>query len=102
VIIDSRDADSYRQGHIPGSISIPINLTHSAATVTTVEPLVAALAAAGVTPDTKIITTCGTGNVASNQLALLRDLGFKNIVLYDGSWQEWGSDPSRPVETGGL
>ncbi|MCC6981874.1 MAG: sulfurtransferase [Bauldia sp.] len=101
VIIDSRDADSYRQGHIPGSISIPINLTHSAATVTTVEPLVAALAAAGVTPETKIITTCGTGNVASNQLALLRDLGFKNIVLYDGSWQEWGSDPSRPVETGG-
>ena len=99
-ILDSRDADSFAQGHIPGSFNVPIGLTHDGATLIGIDQLVASLTAIGVGPDSLIITTCGSGNVASNQLALLRDLGYTNIVLYDGSWQEWSADPARPVETG--
>jgi thiosulfate/3-mercaptopyruvate sulfurtransferase len=96
VIIDSRGADDFKAGSIPGSVNIPIYVSHQKAELFEPEALVAALDALGIKKDDEIITTCGSGNVASNQLAALRDLGYTNIKLYDGSWGEWGSDPSTP------
>jgi len=96
IIIDSRGADGFNAGSIPGSINIPIGVSHSGAAVQNVEALAAALEANGVTPEHQLILTCGSGNVASNQLAALRDLGYDNLVLYDGSWEEWGNDPATP------
>ena len=29
-----------------------------------------------------------------------RQLGNRDSRLYDGSWSEWGADPSTPKETG--
>jgi thiosulfate/3-mercaptopyruvate sulfurtransferase len=95
-IIDSRDADSFKAGSIPGSYNVPISLSHQKAALNDPDALVAALEAIGVSKDSEIITTCGSGNVASNQLAALRDLGYTNIKLYDGSWGEWGADASTP------
>lgn len=96
VIIDSRGADDFNAGSIPGSVNIPIYVSHQKAELFEPEALVAALDALGIAKDAEIITTCGSGNVASNQLAALRDLGYTNIKLYDGSWGEWGSDPATP------
>lgn len=96
VIIDSRGADDFKAGSIPGSVNIPIYVSHQGAELFEPEALVAALDALGISKDDEIITTCGSGNVASNQLAALRDLGYTNIKLYDGSWGEWGSDPATP------
>src|SRR5690606_1549791 len=96
IIIDSRGAEGFAKGSIPGSINIPIGVSHSGAAVQNVEALAAALEANGVTPEHQLILTCGPGNVASNQLAALRDLGYDNLVLYDGSWEEWGNDPATP------
>lgn len=95
-IIDSRDADSFNKGSIPGSFNVPISISHAKAGLNDPDALVAALDALGIKKDSEIITTCGSGNVASNQLAALRDLGYTNIKLYDGSWGEWGADPSTP------
>ena len=95
-IIDSRDPDSFNKGSIPGSFNVPISLSHAKAGLNDPDALVAALNALGVAKDSEIITTCGSGNVASNQLAALRDLGYTNIKLYDGSWGEWGADPATP------
>lgn len=96
VIIDSRGAQGFDAGSIPGSINIPIGLSHNGAAVQDIGALAAALEANGITPDQQLILTCGSGNVASNQLAALRDLGYTNLVLYDGSWEEWGNDPATP------
>ncbi|MET3924238.1 rhodanese-like domain-containing protein [Devosia sp. 2618] len=95
-IIDSRDTDSYNKGFIPGSFNVPISVSHNKAALNDPEALVAAFDAIGVKKDSEIITTCGSGNVASNQLAALRDLGYTNIKLYDGSWGDWSADPSTP------
>ena len=95
-IIDSRDQESFDKGSIPGSFNVPISISHSKATLNDPAALVAAFEALGIAKDSEIITTCGSGNVASNQLAALRDLGYTNIKLYDGSWGEWGSDPETP------
>ena len=42
---------------------------------------------------------CGSGVTASVVVAALASLGI-DTALYPGSWSEWSSDATRPVETG--
>ncbi len=95
-IIDSRGAEGFNKGSIPGSFNVPISVSHQQAALNDPSALVAAFDALGINKDSEIIATCGSGNVASNQLAALRDLGYTNIKLYDGSWEEWGADEATP------
>lgn len=52
----------------------------------------------GLTPDDSLITYCGGGISACAVLFALRLIGFPRVALYDGSWDEWGTDPERPIE----
>lgn len=54
----------------------------------------------GINPDKNLAFYCGTGWRAAEVLFYADVLGFKNITLYDGGWNEWSSDSSNPVETG--
>lgn len=45
-----------------------------------------------------IIHQCGSGITACHNLFVMELVGLKGSSIYAGSWSEWCSDPSRPVE----
>ena len=49
----------------------------------------------------EIIVYCGSGVTACPNVLALREAGFTNVKLYAGSWSDWVSNPSRPVERDG-
>ena len=91
-----------RAGHIPGAVHLNSSANLDPATWTYLPPadLAARARAAGLRPDQRVITYCGVGISASLGLFALHLAGFPNVALYDASWEEWGSDPSKPVATG--
>lgn len=50
------------------------------------------------TSSKKIIHQCGSGITACHNLFVMELVGLKGSSIYAGSWSEWCSDPSRPVE----
>jgi thiosulfate/3-mercaptopyruvate sulfurtransferase len=94
-------ADAGRPGHIPGAISVPIDLLQDeAGRFRPVQEMRRALQSAGVTPEQRVITYCTIGNRASQAWFALRYLlGFPNVTVYYASWVEWGKSPDAPVET---
>ena len=108
-----------RPGHIPGARNVPYlaNIDPSLATATAAEreSLLASgrsfkfaspdvlrqlYLAAGIDPRDRVITYCGRGYAGACGLLALRSIGLKDVRLYDGSWCEWSTDMSLPVETG--
>lgn len=54
----------------------------------------------GETPADRVVCYCGSGVTACQNLVALEHAGLHGARLYVGSWSEWSSDPSRPVERG--
>lgn len=54
----------------------------------------------GDLPPSKVIMQCGSGITACHNLLAMHHAGLAGALLYPGSWSEWSSDPSRPVERG--
>lgn len=48
----------------------------------------------------QVVHSCGSGATACHNLLAMEVAGFGRSRLYAGSWSEWCSDPSRPVEKG--
>jgi thiosulfate/3-mercaptopyruvate sulfurtransferase len=51
-------------------------------------------------PPHQVVMYCGSGVTACQNLLAMEHAGLKGAALYSGSWSEWSTDPSRPVETG--
>jgi thiosulfate/3-mercaptopyruvate sulfurtransferase len=47
-----------------------------------------------------VVMYCGSGVTACQNLVAMEYAGLGGAKLYPGSWSEWSSDPTRPVETG--
>lgn len=92
---------SMASGHIPQSRNLPSSALFNADnSMKTGEALRTAFLEAGVDFDRPLVTTCGSGVTAATLLAGLKLLGKQDVALYDGSWSEWGIDPSTPKATG--
>ena len=55
---------------------------------------------AGVTPGKRAITYCQGAVRAAHTALVLKMLGYENVEVYDGSWEEWGNRTDLPIEQG--
>lgn len=83
-------------GHIPGALNLPYSrLFEGDGRWKSPDAIAAEFAAAGVDPAKPMVATCGSG-ITACVLAFGAERIGGLMPVYDGSWTEWGSDPSTP------
>ncbi len=101
VLVDARTKDEYDQGHIPGAVLFPFDQVATADSPhvwKSADELQKEFAALGVTPDKHVIAYCSSGVRSAALYFTLRLIGYDDVALFSGSYDEWVKDPSRPVE----
>lgn len=107
VLIDARAPERFRgelepvdpvAGHIPGAVNVPTgaNLDQGGRFLSP-DALQQLYAPA---PGKEVAAYCGSGVTAAHDILAMAVAGI-DAALYPGSWSEWVSDSTRPVETGG-
>lgn len=76
-LVDVREPDEYRQGHVEGAVNIPRG--------------VAEMGIPQVIPDskTRIVCYCAGGNRSALVADNLRQMGYENIESLIGGFQAW-------------
>jgi thiosulfate/3-mercaptopyruvate sulfurtransferase len=97
--IELGDGRVMRGGHIPGAVHLHASLLLNPLGWTYLprESLLTLARGAGLEPEQRIITYCGSGISASLGLFALHLAGYRDLALYDASWEEWGTDSTLPV-----
>lgn len=101
-IVDARPKDRFqgkideprknvKRGKIPQSINIPFDQIYDdLGNILDVSELKKLFKSKKVVKHKKIICYCGSGITACNLIFALNMLSYTEILLYDGSWAEWG------------
>jgi glyoxylase-like metal-dependent hydrolase (beta-lactamase superfamily II)/rhodanese-related sulfurtransferase len=87
VVVDVREAEAFRAGHIPGARHIPRGQLELVAD------------GAFPDPDVRILTYCQFGKISTLAAATLRSMGFRSAVALDGGFRDWLA-AGHPVEQG--
>ncbi len=96
-IVDVRPKDMYLESRIPGAVSAPL-LEAKEAPEDTTEFFLREVLDAGIDPTKDFIVYCYNGGLAREACDLLENAGSTCQKCYEGSWIDWISDSSRPVE----
>jgi thiosulfate/3-mercaptopyruvate sulfurtransferase len=108
-LVDARAPERFRgetepidkvAGHIPGAANHFFKWNLDArGTFRTPKDIRAKLRESiGDVPPDRVVVYCGSGVTACHNLLALEHAGLHGAKLYPGSWSEWSSDPSRPIE----
>ena len=111
LLVDARAPERYRgevepldktAGHIPGAKNhfFQWNLDEQGLFRTPEELRAKISATVGSVPADQIVCYCGSGVTACHNLLAFEHAGLTGAKLYAGSWSDWSSDTSRPVEKG--
>jgi thiosulfate/3-mercaptopyruvate sulfurtransferase len=111
-LLDLRSEDEFqgkistepRSGHIPGAISLPWTelIGRELQLLKQQQELRERTTAVGVNLSDRVITYCSNGPRATIGYVALRQLGFENVQVYDGSFHEWARKPDLPLEQGNI
>jgi len=108
-IVDARATPRYRgevepldpvAGHIPGALNRPfgLNIGADGRFKPAAELRAEFDALLQGRPPATVVHQCGSGVSAIPNLLAMEIAGLGPTALFAGSWSEWCSDPSRPVE----
>lgn len=108
-VVDARSADRFRgenetldpvAGHIPGAVNrfFKLNLTQNGSFRDARSLRDAFRDLLGGREPASVIHQCGSGVTACHNLLAMEHAGLTGSRLYAGSWSEWVSDRSRPIE----
>ncbi|MCC3702109.1 3-mercaptopyruvate sulfurtransferase [Rouxiella badensis] len=110
-IIDARSLGRFRGeqpeprpglhgGHIPGSLSVPFTELIENGRIKSPQALKETFSRLGVDTTQRTISSCGSGVTAAALLFGLHLIGAEDVLIYDGSWAEWGDiNKDYPIET---
>jgi thiosulfate/3-mercaptopyruvate sulfurtransferase len=93
-------AGNPRGGHIPGAINLEWRHLAGHSTVKSTNEIQEILEEAGVTRDKEIVTLCNIGIGRSTYgLMVLKMLGYDNVRVYGGSFEDWSNADELAVAT---
>jgi thiosulfate/3-mercaptopyruvate sulfurtransferase len=89
------------RGHAPGARNLPFSaLYDQGGRFRSREEIRRLFDEAGIDPSRPFVASCGSGVTANSLIFAAHLLGNDSARLYDGSWSEWGADPSTPKALG--
>jgi len=87
-----------RSGHIPGSLNLPFPEVLDGHCYKSPEQLSVIFSNLLNNKTDPLIFSCGSGITACIILLAAIVAGHNDVILYDGSWSDWGSNLALPVE----
>jgi thiosulfate/3-mercaptopyruvate sulfurtransferase len=85
-----------RAGHIPNSINVPFKVVQDGNFMKSIVDLKKIFAPFHL-ENKKLIFSCGSGVTACIVALAAETTGLQQISIYDGSWSDWGSNQSLPL-----
>ena len=99
VLVDTRSAEEYAGGTIPGALSMDYALNnYPDGTFRPVQHIRIRHLEQGIDYDDRVVLFCATSVRAAQSYLALYNAGFRDLRLYDGAWVEWSADPANPVQ----
>ena len=100
VLVDTREAWEYDEGHIPGAVRLDWRevIDDESRGLKRRGEIEEILDDRGITLEKRVVLYCNTARRISHTYLVLRHLGYDDLAFYEGSLTEWERE-GGPVET---